>query len=69
MGKKKQKTDFISMILDSAKSANNTELRKTIALEKIARCLADISHCLLAITDGNDKTIRTKDVGRVNQHS
>jgi hypothetical protein len=45
-------------------SVTQLELRKTIALEKIARCLAVIESILFSVCDGNDGTIRMKDVER-----
>lgn len=45
------------------------ENRKVIALEKIARCLSVIEECLLTIVDGNDKSLRMKDIDRAKVYS
>jgi len=51
------------------KQAYDVEIRKTIALEKIARCLSTISECLLTVVDGNDKSLRMKDIERAKVYS
>lgn len=40
------------------------ENRKVIALESIARRLGVIEECLLTVVDGNDQSIRMKDIKR-----
>ena len=48
---------------------NPLEQRKVIALEKIARCIAAIESVLLSICDGNDSSIRMKDIKRSEVYS
>jgi hypothetical protein len=45
------------------------EARKIIALESIARRLGTIEECLLTIVDGNDKSLRMKDIERAKVYS
>lgn len=40
------------------------EVRAVIALEKIARSLSAIEECLLKVVDGNDASLRMKDIKR-----
>jgi len=51
------------------KKFENRELRKVNALEKIARCLSVIEESLLTIVDGNDKSLRMKDIERAKVYS
>lgn len=48
---------------------NQLENRKVIALEKIARCLATIEESLLHVVDGNDRSLRMKDIERAKVYS
>lgn len=45
------------------------ENRAVIALEKIARSLAAIEEALLRVTDGNDGSLRMKDIERASVYS
>ncbi len=51
------------------KDISQLENRKIIALESITRHLSAIEGCLLAIVDGNDKSLRMKDIERAKVYS